>query len=137
MVFFWIASASIAVKLERLRSAEQALLDLATRSTSTLAQSATATSPCIRTFDTPIPVSVVPSYSTVESPQQHASSSSSSRNTACEETSSLQEHQRTTGKVNDTHNEDCYVIHGIEVTSKAYNEKSDTPLVLLHGYSKC
>ena len=118
MVYFWGAAAAIAVKMDRLRSVEQALLDLAlARWTAPIKASGAATShrgaPKVRIIDTKIPASVVPVSGQ-----------------ACCLTGTI-------GEVSSS-KDDYYIIHGIEVTSDSETPSSsgnDKPLVLLHGYS--
>jgi hypothetical protein len=121
MVYFWGAAAAIAVKMERLRGAETALLELALGKV----KASNCREPMVRVVDTKIPVSAVP-LSTDTKTRCLAGTSTS----ACDGEVALKN--------------DFYVIHGIEVTSTAAgplkNDKTavgaETPLVLLHGYSK-
>jgi hypothetical protein len=115
MVFFWGAAALVAAKMERLRAAETALLELAV---GRVRSSNRGGVPMVRTVDTKIPAS------SVISSMAAAAVSCLTGGTACEEL--LPE------------DDDCYVIHSIEVTSDSNNNKSADakPLVLLHGYSK-
>jgi hypothetical protein len=132
MVYFWIATASIAVKLERLRSAEKALLDLAVQRSSK-SMSTTATT-VITTVDTIIPASVLPSSNAVTATTIAATSPCSTTAAAtCETPLNVQQQQATLHRDEN----DSLVIHAIEVTSDAPgSSQHDKPLVLLHGYSK-
>ena len=107
-MFFWTCALQNAVKLERVRSAEQKLLNIAKSYASRPSDSWELT-----TFDTQIPRSVVPLKAVRE------------RST------------RNGGETDDTENNKTLVIHGVHVTSKQESNlpiMTDTPLVLLHGY---
>ena len=118
MAFFWAKATTVAAmsaKLERLREAERALIELAFEQTTEPSTSTIKTSnslpPIIQPFDTHIPVSCI-----------HHSN-------ITREISSNLEHE----------SDDLYKIHGISITSQNGHEnlrQCDKPLVLLHGYSK-
>lgn len=133
MAFFWgAATVVLAAKTERLRVAETALLELALEKVRQLSDSVGSSSssgesmkiPVVRTVDTRIPVSTVPFTNRTDNPRPIVGSTA-----ACE------------GRLQEVGvDDDCYVIHGIEVTSTSKNDRSagkdEKPLVLLHGYSK-
>jgi pimeloyl-ACP methyl ester carboxylesterase len=133
MVYFWIATASIAVKLERLRSAEKALLDLAVQRSSKC-QSMSSTTTVISTIDTIIPASVIPSSNAATATTITATSPcSTTGKTTTSETPFNVRHPTSTLHRDEN---DSLVIHAIEVTSDALgSSQHDKPLVLLHGYS--
>jgi hypothetical protein len=133
MVYFWIATASIAVKLERLRSAEKALLDLAVQRSSKC-QSMSTNATVITTIDTIIPASVISSSNAVSATTITATSPCSTTTTGSAACDALNVRQQPTLHRDE---DDCLVIHAIEVTSDAPgSSQHDKPLVLLHGYSK-
>jgi hypothetical protein len=117
MVSFWgTAAAAMSAKLERLRDAERALLDLAVHSSSDDHR------PIIASVDTPIPVRTIhPSIDGNATSELHI---------PCLVGSTVQKD-----------GQNCYVIHSISVSapktslSQAAVNKTP-PLVLLHGYSK-
>jgi hypothetical protein len=120
MISFWgTAAAAMSAKLERLRDAERALLELAVRNHGSTADDPR---PIIQSIDTPIPVSTIYPVD---------SGATSGPHIPCLVGSTVQKD----GK-------NCYVIHSISVsapqTSMSHSKGSDTPpLVLLHGYSTC
>ena len=115
MVFFWTAAAQIAAKMDRLKAAEAKLLELAKSNW----KGRDGTLPTVRVTDTRIPASVVPI------------STASATTGSC-----------LSGAEEQVNTEECYNIHGIEVTNNNNNEAAGTadnskpppPLVLLHGY---
>jgi hypothetical protein len=117
MVFLWgtTAAAAMAAKLERLRDAERALIQLAfQQNTNTSSDATYHTQPEIQSIDTLIPVNSISNSDAVNN---------------C-----------LVGTTDEKNGKNCYVIHSISVSAQNVNERADLscserPLVLLHGYS--